>query len=80
MKAFYAKKVTRILVPNYLVHLYYEATKPYIRKKILISNVIKRPFSVGLGLANHVEDYDKVMRRFLRCWERSILTNYQGVW
>ncbi|XP_028393849.1 uncharacterized protein LOC114518121 [Dendronephthya gigantea] len=79
-KAFRDKEITRILVPNYLDHLYFSTTNPGSKvNDFVIASVVKHPFSVGLGLVNNIRNLDdhEEMKEFLRCWEWTIVNNFE---
>ena len=75
-KAFYEGEVSRILVPNYLDHLYF-ATKKHLARDFVIASVAKHPFSVGLALVDEKKHFSDEMLEFLRCWERTIINNFE---
>ena len=77
-QAFYEKKISRILVPNYLDHLYFTTTK-HLAKDFVIANVVKHPFSVGMGLLDNDKHFGDELLEFLRCWERTIINNFEEV-
>ena len=77
-KAFYEGEVSRILVPNYLDHLYF-ATKKHLASDFVIANVVKHPFSVGLALVDEKKHLNEETSEFLRCWERTIINNLEEV-
>jgi hypothetical protein len=77
-KAFYDRKISRILAPNYLDHLYF-ATKEHLANDFVIARVVKHPFSVGLGLVDDTKQFSEETMEFLRCWERQIINNFEKV-
>ena len=78
--AFENKEITRILVPNYLDHLYFSTTNQGF-DHFVIASVVKHPFSVGLGLVDSIKNLDdhEYMKEFLRCWEWTIVNNFEEV-
>ncbi|CAB3993744.1 Potassium voltage-gated channel subfamily F member 1 [Paramuricea clavata] len=74
--AFDNRKISRILAPNYLDHLYF-ATKEHLANNFVIARVVKHPFSVGLGLVDDKKQFGEEMMEFLRCWERQIINNFE---
>ena len=77
-EAFNNREITRILVPNYLDHLYFTTTQQFT-KDFVIANIIKHTFSVGLALVGDRKAVDGETMDFLRCWERNMVKNWEGV-